>query len=125
MQAFATSYVPERGAFDSAFAELLGKRDCLVLVAEADAKISGYLLGFCHQTFFASGPVVWVEEVMVEESVRRLGIGRNLITAAERWGQDRGARYVALASRRAGNFYLSLGFEDSATFFKKTLERLN
>jgi histone acetyltransferase (RNA polymerase elongator complex component) len=40
---------------------------------------------------------------------------------AERWAQDYGAPYVSLASRRASDFYLSLGYEESATYFKKTL----
>jgi len=32
-----------------------------------------------------------------------------------------GAAYLALASRRAGLFYLALGYEDSAVFYKKAL----
>lgn len=31
------------------------------------------------------------------------------------------AGYVSLASRRAGDFYRALGYEDSAVFFRKTL----
>jgi hypothetical protein len=30
---------------------------------------------------------------------------------------------VSLASRRAGAFYVALGYEESASFFKKTLRR--
>jgi hypothetical protein len=40
---------------------------------------------------------------------------------AENWARESGAAYLALASRRAGPFYLALGYEDSAVFFKKTL----
>jgi hypothetical protein len=40
---------------------------------------------------------------------------------AERWARASGAAYLALASRRAGPFYLALGYEDSAVFFRKTL----
>lgn len=74
-----------------------------------------------HLTFLANGPVAWVEEVMVEAQMRQSGIGRHLMDRAESWAQSRGAAYIALASRRAGDFYLALGYEDSATFFKKTL----
>ena len=39
---------------------------------------------------------------------------------AEDWAQSIGAAYLTLASRRAGIFYQALGYEDSATFYKKT-----
>jgi GNAT superfamily N-acetyltransferase len=94
----------------------------LLLVAETvDCDIIGYLLGNSHQTFFANGPVAWVEELMVEPSHRRTGVGRRLMEHAENWARSTGAAYLALASRRAGPFYLALGYEDSAVFYKNTL----
>ena len=42
--------------------------------------------------------------------------------AAEQWAQEHSAAYVALARRRAGAFYLDLGYTDSATFYEKTPE---
>jgi GNAT superfamily N-acetyltransferase len=95
--------------------------ETLLIVAVRDDVLVGYLLASNHLTFLANGPVCWVEEVMVETDQRRHGIGRRLMEAAELWAEDRGAAYVSLASRRAGDFYLALGYEDSATFFKKSL----
>jgi GNAT superfamily N-acetyltransferase len=93
-----------------------------VLVVEtAERGIVGYLLGTSHLTFFANGPVVWVEELMVDENNRRSGVGRRLMERAEEWARSMGAAYLALASRRAGRFYLALDYEDSAVFYKKTL----
>jgi hypothetical protein len=40
---------------------------------------------------------------------------------AEMWAQSTGAAYLALASRRAGPFYLALDYQDSAVFYKKML----
>jgi GNAT superfamily N-acetyltransferase len=57
---------------------------------------------------------------MVDERDRSEGIGRALMTEAERWGREQGAAYVSLASRRAEGFYLQLGYEDSAVFYKKS-----
>jgi GNAT superfamily N-acetyltransferase len=65
--------------------------------------------------------VAWVEEVMVDERARREGHGARMIERAELWAHGAGAAYLALATRRAGAFYLSLGYEDSAVFFKKVL----
>ena len=37
----------------------------------------------------------------------------------ERRAAERGSRLVALATRRASAFYLGLGYEESATYFRK------
>jgi GNAT superfamily N-acetyltransferase len=124
---FAASYEPLPGAFEQSFLDLIGRPDTLVLVAEETAetaetvsRIVGYLLANVHGTFFANGPVAWVEEVMVDKSARGRGVGRDLMEAAEAWARAVPAAYVALASRRAGDFYRALGYEDSATYFRKT-----
>ena len=116
---FATSFVPERAAFDTTLPLLLGRDDVLVLVAEDDGVV-GYLLASEHPTFFANGPVAGVEEIIVAPAHRRSGVGAALMAAAEAWAAERGAGYVSLASRRAGDFYLALGYTDSAVFYKKS-----
>lgn len=119
---FATSFTLDRVVFDATWERLLVAPDTLLAVAEATGgDIVGYLLANAHWTFLANGPVTWVEEVMVEPAHRRSGVGRRLMGHAEQWALSVGAGYVALASRRAGPFYLALGYEDSAVFFKKTL----
>jgi GNAT superfamily N-acetyltransferase len=119
---FATSFQPERASFDASFDALLAAPDTLVLVAETpQLSIVGYLLATSHLTFFANGPVAWIEEVMVDSNARRNGVGRALMAGAEDWSRAINAAYVALASRRARDFYLALGYEDSAAFYKKPL----
>jgi GNAT superfamily N-acetyltransferase len=116
----ATSYVGERSAFDQSFGSLLTSLAALLLVAEAPGgQVVGYLLATSHPAFHANGPVAWVEEVMVAEPARGAGVGRQLMAAAEAWARRRGARYVALATRRAARFYQALGYTDSAVYFKK------
>ena len=119
---FGTSFTPERAAFDASWNALVTAPSSLLLVAEDDAdRLVGYLLGNVHPTFLANGPVAWVEEVMVDPNRRGAGIGRALMEHAETWARNAGARYIALASRRAGAFYAALDYEDSAVFFKKNL----
>jgi GNAT superfamily N-acetyltransferase len=110
-----------RESFEKAFAELITRDDTLVLVATDDGQIVGYLLASTHGTFFANAPVAWVEEVMVAESARRSGVATALMAHAELWARQQGAAYVSLATRRAANFYDALGYEESATFFRKLL----
>jgi GNAT superfamily N-acetyltransferase len=119
---FATSFRPERGAFDVAFPALAERDDTLLAVAELPTGgrgVIGYVLASVHLTFLANGPVCWVEELMVDTHHRGAGVGRALMGAVEPWAANRGAAYVSLASRRAGDFYLALGYEDSAAFYRK------
>jgi len=122
VQDFAPSIQPEREAFDLTFRSLVEASGTLVLVAEqSGGSVIGYLLAHCRATFVANGPVAWVEEVMVAEHARRQGVGQALMNEVESWAHSQGAAYVSLASRRAGDFYLALAYEDAATFFKKPL----
>jgi len=58
---------------------------------------------------------------MVAEDVRRRGAGRQLMEDFERWAGNRQSKVIALATRRAASFYRSLGYEESATYFRKVL----
>ncbi len=58
---------------------------------------------------------------MVAERSRRLGVGRALMASFEEWAKGRGAVLVGLATRRAAPFYDALGYEQSATFFRRIL----
>ncbi len=120
-KAFATSFAVERRAFDSSFAALLQAPDAFLAVAVRGEHVVGYLLGFDHHTLYANGRVAWVEEIMVSEEVRRRGIGRQLMGSFEGWARERRARLVGLATRRAAPFYRSIGYEESATYFRKLL----
>jgi len=102
---------------------------CQVRWAEADdaeavadlAAGLAYLLGFRHLTFYANGPVAWVEEVFVRGQHRGRGIGRALMSGFERWAAARNCALIALATRRAAPFYRALGYEESAVYFRKVL----
>jgi GNAT superfamily N-acetyltransferase len=93
---------------------------CLLVATDADEPV-GYLLGFRHLTFYANGPVGWVEEVVVGDRARGRGVGRLLMEAFERWAAAHGCALVALSTRRAAPFYRALGYEDSAVYFRKVL----
>ena len=119
--AFATSFAVEESAFRISFAELIESPDAYLAVAQVGEEIAGYVLAFRHRTFFASGSVAWVEELMVEEIQRRRGVGNALMQGAEGWARAGECRIVALATRRAADFYQALGYEESATYFRKRL----
>jgi GNAT superfamily N-acetyltransferase len=117
----AHSFPFERLNFDASFAALVKADDACLLVAVQDGETLGYLLGFRHLTFYANGPVAKVEEILVRDVHRGLGVGRALMDAFEQWARERKCALVALATRRAGPFYQALGYEASATYFRKLL----
>ena len=117
----ATSFEPSRATFAESFSALVSDPNALVLVAadRRSGQLIGYLLGFRHRTFFADGPVGWVEEVHTRPDRRRAGVAGALMSEFEHWAWESGARLVAVATRRARAFYESLGYEDSAVYFRK------
>ena len=117
---FAVSYrARTEQIFERSFADLLARPDTLVLVAEEGGSILGYLLASWHGTLFADGPVAWVEELMVAPSVRRSGVGRSLIASAERWERSIPCAYLALASAACRPLLRALGYDASATFYRR------
>ena len=118
---FATSFAVDESAFQSSFAGLLADASACLLVADTHGVVIGYVLGFRHLTFYANGRVAWVEEIMVAEPHRQRGIGRQLMEAFTEWARSSQCRLVGLATRRAAPFYRALGYEESATYFRKLL----
>jgi GNAT superfamily N-acetyltransferase len=116
-QSFAFS--PDR--FRLSYPSLLAAGDACLLVAVRGGEQVGYLLGFRHLTFYANGPVGWVEEVVVRREDRSRGIGRAMMSAFEGWAACQGCALVALATRRAAPFYRALGYEENAVYFRKLL----
>ena len=93
---------------------------CLLLAVNGTVS-AGYLMGFRHLTFYANGPVGWVEEIVVRDQERGQGVGRLLMSAFEQWAAAQGCALVALATRRAAPFYRALGYAESAAYFRKAL----
>lgn len=119
---FATSFAPEREGFEVCLGQLLQDEAAWLAVAEVDGQVVGYCLGFDHYALYANGRVSWVEEIMVQADSRRRGVGRALMEAFEDWARSRESRLIALATRRAAPFYTALGYEESATYFRKLLD---
>lgn len=121
VKVFATSFEPKTEPFTRSFEQILADSSAYVFVAEEDGKIIGYALGFIHSTFFANGNIAWLEEIMVDERFRRTGVGTALVKAFEQAAASVECKLIALATRRADDFYLSIGYEKSATYFRKLL----
>ena len=103
--ALASAYLHDR----------LERGESVVLVAEAD----GQLLGFCqlYPTWcsVAAARIFVLYDLFVDDGVRRSGVGRQLMLAAEAFGREAGAVRLDLSTARtnarAQALYESLGWQ--------------
>ena len=85
------------------------------------AKVEGAIVGSLTLALFwiPTGLRAWIEDVVVDESVRGQGIGAALNLEALKVAQDQGARTVDLTSRpsreAANRLYHRLGFKQRET----------
>ncbi|MFE2430416.1 GNAT family N-acetyltransferase [Streptomyces sp. NPDC059373] len=114
--AFVTSHRPRRDAFDRHF-PLLGDG---LLVAEAEeGQVVGYALVCDLLVLYANGYVCELQELMVDPACRGRGIGERLVAAVLERARAKGAVEVTVPTRRARDYYLRLGFEETATYLKR------
>lgn len=74
----AQSFTFSPARFRQNYPAPLAADDARPLLAADGEEPLGYLLGFRHLAFYASGPVGWVEEVFVRRQDRGRGVGRAL-----------------------------------------------
>ena len=94
-------------------ARALARPDHLVLMAEAD----GVVVGWLHASLslhLDTDTCVLIEGIVVNRDHRRQGIGELLLARAEAWGLERGCSIVRLRSTstrfKAHKFYEKLGY---------------
>ena len=125
----ATTFEPDRAAFDRTFADLFQAAgaqqgtttETLLLVAEDDdAVVRGYALTSIVPLLYTNGPAAQIHELVIDESARGQHLGTELVHAIEQECLSRGVRQLTVASRRAAGFYDRLGYHSTAEFLKRT-----
>jgi len=106
------------------FKSILASESIHFFIAELDKKqIVGMLTIASYKT--PSGIKVWIEDVVVDESQRGKGIGKELMLAAIDYSKSLGSKDIRLTSRpsriAANELYLKLGFKKYETNFYKYL----
>jgi aminoglycoside 6'-N-acetyltransferase I len=111
--------------------EILGSDTEVAFFAE---RSTGGLCGFLEAALRSkahgcdSSPVGYIEGWYVDEDVRRRGVGRMLVDAAEAWARSRGCRQMAsdaeLWNEVSHQAHGALGYEETArlVLFKNNLE---
>lgn len=97
---------------------LLESGQACVLVAEREGRVVGMVSVQTVISTAEGGPVGWVEDLVVAEDCRGLGIGRRLLEHLETWAIRNGlSRLQLLADRNNGpalGFYERLGWAETS-----------
>ena len=99
----------------------------LVMVAEHSGTVVGYVFADVEPTNWMElrGPCGVVQDVYVDEGARRLGAGRELVSAAIAWIRSKGRSQVVLMTKsrneHAQHLFTSLGFRP--TMIEMTLDQ--
>lgn len=123
---------PENAATDRARAaeglsQILARPDIHLLVAELDEQIAGtVMLVVVPNLTHNARPWIQLENMVVDETARRAGVGRALMSAAYALAGETGAYKIQLQSgehrHEAHRFYESLGFRASSLGFRRYFE---
>ena len=109
------------------FDAVSGSIDHVLLVAEQ----AGHLIALCHvyaRPALDKPPEAVVQALVVDQTYRGSGVGKIMMSAAEKWAKERGFTSVALASSvsrtDAHAFYETIGYQCTSTshLFRKRLD---
>ncbi|WNF05445.1 GNAT family N-acetyltransferase [Brevibacillus borstelensis] len=104
--AYQKSYLEEE---DVDYSEYIGNPDQIIYVALADDKVAGLIVLKRNWNHFA-----YIEDIKVDKSCRRFGIGRKLIEQAVLWAKAGGMAGIMLETQSNNvnecKFYESCGF---------------
>jgi N-acetylglutamate synthase-like GNAT family acetyltransferase len=118
---FPMSYAPRRDTFDRHFPVLVDDPTAILLVAEQDGEVLGYALAFQMLTLYANGPIVELQELMIDPNHQARGVGRELVEDLLARARAMGCAEATVPTRRAPGFYEKLGFIQTGVYLKYRL----
>lgn len=96
-----------------------------IFVAAVDDAVIGYLHACDYDSLLLTAPMKSVLSMAVGASYRRIGIGKALLTRAERWAREQGANGVRMdggvPAKDAEGFFLHCGYAGAP--FAKEFEK--
>jgi GNAT superfamily N-acetyltransferase len=91
------------------------------LVAIGEGRVCGFVSVICYKTLYHEGGTALINELVVDRSCRRAGVGRALIGAAREVAAERGMDELEVATegfnRDAQAFYRRCGFDQEYVLF--------
>ena len=98
----------------------------IVLVCEKDGAIIGSVMGVvCPEFYGDCDPFLVVENMIVDRTCRRSGVGKVLLSKLEELAKERNCTQMILVTEKnrldACGFYEAYGFQTNTTGYKKKL----
>jgi GNAT superfamily N-acetyltransferase len=118
---------PEQG-YGRFLVSQLGDRESLVLVAEREGEVVGYVFAGLEPTSWKDlrAPCGFIHDVFVEADARRAGVATQLVQAAIEWVHAQGMPRVVLTSAAknlgAQRLFESLGFRHTMVELTREIE---
>lgn len=124
LKQLATTYAPDRGAFEESFAFLVADDPTSVLLVSVDSGglVVGYALTTISPLLHTNGRSAQLQELVVDDGYRGAGVGTALIEEVERICRREQVKQLTVASRRSADFYERLGYRSTADFLKRTFD---
>jgi GNAT superfamily N-acetyltransferase len=94
--------------------------------AEADGRVAGFCsVWYKKNSFWQEGCLGYIGELVVDQPLRKQGIGKELLNTLFKQALQKGCHRVELDSAfsrvEASEFYLKMGFDKRANLFTKVL----
>lgn len=121
LKELAITYSPDRASFERQYPKLLQSSSAALCVAAVEGRVVGYALALEALTLYANGPVTELQELVVDPEHRGQGIGRKLVESVIERAKAGGSAAVTVFTRRAGRYYVELGFEKTAAYYSLRL----
>ena len=98
----------------------------IILVCEEQGQVVGSVMGIvCRELYGDCRPFMVVENMIVDKTYRRSGIGQALLQELERMAKERNCTQMILVTEKdredACGFYEAYGFSKNTTGYKKKL----
>lgn len=105
---------------DEQVKDLINDDNCILMVAEKNNKIIGLVEAYWHTTkdkpVLIKKEYIYIQNLIVSSTFRRQGIGKALLAAVKKEGNERNIKCYRLSvipnNNSAIEFYKNLGFED-------------
>lgn len=125
VEQLASTYNVDRAAFSDAFDHALSNDDHVLLVAEMDDRVVGYVLMTIARLMYTRDDAAQIQELIVDAGSRASGVGSALVHAVEDLCRARALTQLSVASSRGAAFYDRLDYRSTADFLKKSFIELD
>lgn len=95
----------------------------ILFVAESNKKIVGYIYGTINPVFYLNGDVAIIEEININSSFTKKGLGRKLMSSFEDEAKQSGVVMLQVYTKSKLPFYEKLEFVKTGTYLIKQIDK--